>query len=510
MDAAAVSANRQNGVPGTSLLVCASFAVMVLAACKPGPPEGISAICNSNGENKYWVLVRGPCEGLPGGTTYTGCYEKVVTTPIFKCYGKDEWLAMDTGDTGDTGDAETGEAEETGGIDRAGWPTHEPSLTYIRNYCTGRCDDINAEKSGQTATCEADNWIIYGYDDIDKIRSKVLATALEDPGALNCDPDFGKWRRSPAESKVVQDDSVLWPSDSSTIDLACSTVQSCAELFDENVMGHLVHSSPTLPANDESEADYLVTAGISSSTLMLRIANPDNPSQGSNPVEGRIEYTALDCGQPTCPLYLGNLTITNTSDTWDLHSEALNADIDVTNLHARLRGPTLGVWRPATGEVYFDDQMLDLRVDFDVAVADEPASTVTKYVTNDGGLFGVRHGDHAIELANLSMRDEDLEAYARLDYDSADGSPPVARFTLSPTVVLGQFEPGLLVSSIPENSTDPDDDLDWKLWLIDGHQVAPGYVIPAGLHTIRLEVRDSRLAFDEREQLVMITHEEQK
>lgn len=202
--------------------------------------------------------------------------------------------------------------------------------------------------------------------------------------------------------------------------------------------------------------------------------------------------------------------VPHTSDTWDLHSEALDADVTVTNLHARLRGPTLGVWRPATGEVYFDDQMLDLRVDFDLAVADEPAAVVTKYVTNDGGLFGIRHGNHAIELINLSVRDEDLEAYATLNYDSVDGSPPVARFTLPPTVVLGPRDAGLLVASIPENSTDPDDDLDWKLWLIDGQQVAPGYVIPAGLHTLRLEVRDSRFAFDEQEQPVTITYEDQE
>jgi hypothetical protein len=106
------------------------------------------------------------------------------------------------------------------------------------------------------------------------------------------------------------------------------------------------------------------------------------------------------------------------------------------------------------------------------------------------------------------MRDEDLEAFASLEYDSVDGSPPVASFTLPPTVVLGQLEPGLLVSSIPENSNDPDDDLDWKLWLIDGQQVASGYVISPGLHSIRLEVRDTRNAFDAQEQLVEITYED--
>jgi hypothetical protein len=496
---------RQHGASCTSLLMWAGLALAVLTACNPKPPEGIYVICDSNGTNQYYKFDPNAwCPSADGIGWIVGCHVPVPAENISRCYGKDEWLDMDTGD------GETGEAEDANGIYRSGWPTHDPSLTYIRTNCTSYCDYVHAKKSGETATCLVDNWIIYGHDGVNKIPSKVLATALEDPGALNCNPDLGKRKRSPAESNVVQDDIVLWPSDSSTIDLACSTIQSCAELFDENVMGHLVRSSPTPPGDDEAEADYLVTVGVSSSTLTLRIANPDNPSQGSNPVEGRVEYTALDCGQPTCPFYLGNLTVTNTSDTWDLHSEALSADVDVSNLHVRLHGPTLGVWRPATGEIYFDDQMLDLLVDFDLAVAGEPASTVTKYVTNDGGLFGIRHGNLGIELTNLSMLDGDLEAYATLDYHSVDGSPPVASFTLPPTVVLGQLDPGLLVSSIPENSTDPDNDPDWKLWLIDGQQVAPSYLIPAGLHTIRLEVRDSRLAFDEHEQLVMITYEEQK
>jgi hypothetical protein len=135
MDGTDVSAARQHGASRTSLLMWTGLAAMWLAACNPKPPEGISVICDSNGENKYHVRVRGRCEGLPGGTTFTGCFTEVPAAPIFKCYGKDEWLAGDTGDGG-TGEAD-GEAEETEGIDREGWPTHEPSLTHIRNYCTG-------------------------------------------------------------------------------------------------------------------------------------------------------------------------------------------------------------------------------------------------------------------------------------------------------------------------------------------------------------------------------------
>jgi hypothetical protein len=457
--------------------------------------------------NAYWIPIRGKCS-LEDQLANKDCYVK-THGPIFKCYGKDEWLDMDTGDTGDDG-----EAAETEGIDRDGWPTHEPSLLYIQKYCSDQCGSIGATAGDRNfemqPICVDENWDIYGYDGIHKIFSRMLATALEDPGTLNCHPDFGKWKRHPAKSQVVQDGDVVWPSDGSLVELPCSTIQSCAELFDQNVMAHLMHSSPTPPGDDEAEADYLVTAGIHSSSLMLRIANPDVPSQASNPVEGRVEYTALDCGQLTCPLYLGNLTVSNTTDAWDLHSEELSADVEVTNLQVRLRGPTLGVWRPATGELYFDSHMLELRVDFDLAVAGDDASTFTSYVTNDDGLFGIRHGNHDVELSSLSMRDQDLEAYATLDYDSVDGSPPVASFTLPPTVVLDQLDPGLLVASIPESSTDPDDDLDWKLWLIDGQQVAPGYVIPAGLHTIRLEVRDSRFAFDAQEQPVTITYEGQE
>lgn len=499
MDDTDVSA-AQHGVLRTARLMGASVAAMLFVACTQGPTTGISVICESNGKNKISKPKPGLCPQA-GGPDEEECYDLVPIDPIFKCYGKDDWLTMDIG--------EMGEVEETEGIDPSSWPIHEPSLAYIRKYCTEKCTEIGAQ-NGQQYTCDEINWIIFGYDGVNKVFSKVLATALEDPGALNCNPELGRWKRSPAGSKVVQGDSALWPSDSVIIDLACATVQSCAALFDENIMGHLAQSSFTPPGNDEADADYLATAGIGSSTLMLRIANSDNPSQGSNPVAGRIEYTALDCGQPTCPLYLGNLTVTNTSHSWDLHTEALNADVEVTNLHVRLRGPTLGVWRPATGEIYFDEQMLDLRVDFDLAVAGEPASTVTKYVTNDAGLFGVRRGNNAIEWMNLSMREGDLEAYATLHYDSVDGSPPVASFSLPSTVVLGQSDAGLLVSSIPENSTDPDGDLVWKQWLIDDQQVGSGYVILPGLHTIRREVRDSRSAFDAQEQLVLITYEDQE
>jgi hypothetical protein len=266
----------------------------------------------------------------------------------------------------------------------------------------------------------------------------------------------------------------------------------------------------TTPGDNEAEADHLVTSSdISWSMLMLGIVNADLPSEDSNWVSGRVEYTALDCGQSTCPFYLGNVRIMNSSDSWNLYSEAENASISVTNFHIQLRRPTLGVWRPSTGEIYFDPQALDLNVDLDLAIDGEPAPSATMHVANRDSVFGIVHGSNDLELSNLSMSDGNLTASASLHFDSIDGSPPIASFMLPPTVMLAPSAPGLLVSSISEHSTDPDNDADWKLWLVDGQQVGPGYVIPVGLHVIRLEVRDSRFAFDHHEQLVMIEHGEQ-
>lgn len=435
-------------------------------------------------------------KGAPPTTLVLACYEQVDAEHLTYCYGKDEWL------TADTGDSETGGAPD--GIDPANWPHDDSSLAYIRTNCTSKCIDWHAEQSGESYICDPNSWVI-------KSLKEALATDLEDPSALNCWVDSRKRSRSLATTNVIEANSPsLWPSDSSVITLACSNYQTCAALFDEDIMGHLALDGMATPGDNEAEADHLVTSsGMSSSRLTLGIANVDLPSEDSNWVGGRAEYTALDCGQSTCPFYLGNLHVMNTSDAWILYSEADQASVSVTNIHIQLRRPTLGVWRPSTGEIYFDHQALGLTVDYDLTIDGEPVPAATTHAANRAGLFGILHGNNGMELYNVSMHEGDLTASATLHFDSVDGSPPVASFMLPPTVVLDPHAPGLLVSSISEHSTDPDGDPDWKLWLIDSQQVGPGYVIPAGLHTIRLEVRDSRFAFDAQEQLLLITHAEQ-
>jgi hypothetical protein len=257
--------------------------------------------------------------------------------------------------------------------------------------------------------------------------------------------------------------------------------------------------------DNESEADFLVTSSdSSSSSLLLKINNPNEPSQASNWVGGRIEHTALDCGDSTCPFYLGHMTLTNTTDTWDLYSDAESDDLDVENIEIRLRRPVLGLWRPATGEVYLGDEMLDFRIDFELTIGDGSPMTLTKYATNDGQIFGEVGPDDTVEFTGLSVSDGDLSAVANIDYDSVDGRPPVASITLAADYALPNDASGLQLSEITNHSSDPDDDLSYQLWIVDGVQVAPTHQMGLGSHTLRLEVRDSRYAFDSLQQSVMI------
>jgi hypothetical protein len=65
---------------------------------------------------------------------------------------------------------------------------------------------------------------------------------------------------------------------------------------------------------------------------------------------------------------------------------------------------------------------------------------------------------------------------------------------------------GLLISSILDGSSDPENDIATKLWIVDGQQRAYDYVIPTGSHTLILEVEDERGAFDIDEQVVTIIY----
>lgn len=107
------------------------------------------------------------------------------------------------------------------------------------------------------------------------------------------------------------------------------------------------------------------------------------------------------------------------------------------------------------------------------------------------------------EVARFVTEDSEFVIGAHLDYDTLLGSPPVADHGLS-RKVEAPYGPGLPISSLTDDSWDPDGDINEKIWFVDGRERSMGDIIPAGMHTIGLRVIDGRGALDFHESSVMI------
>jgi hypothetical protein len=477
----------------TALYITLTGFVFATLGCE-NPPEydGVYVRCYHSGQNWIWRYTEGLC---PGDL----CAEDQVHYSPTPCFGPEEWLASG---------GDTGGAAENEGIDRHNWPTHEPSDTYIRNRCTDLCDTAGLKKdpySGAPLTpeCDPENWQLQN-------KPGQVGSLIENPGELTCitPKSDNKAGSNPAGTDVIPAGRApRWQSDNATISLACGDYLNCADDFKQNFIRFLSPANPSeLPRDDASEADYLATSsGTSSSLLTLFVANSGSPSSDADWVAGRIEYTALDCGLATCPFYLGNLVLTNTVDTWDLWSADFNADVKVTDVDARLRWPVLGVWRPSTGEIYLPAAMLDFQVKADVKIGSFTPFPVTRVATNTLDVFGEVSSTGAVDLSGLALTDGELAAFADVEWDSVDGEPPVASISVASTVSIPSGHAGYPITSITNNSSDPDNDLAYTLWFVDGVQLADTYEIPAGTHSVRIAVVDSRFAFDTAEVSVTVT-----
>jgi hypothetical protein len=70
--------------------------------------------------------------------------------------------------------------------------------------------------------------------------------------------------------------------------------------------------------------------------------------------------------------------------------------------------------------------------------------------------------------------------------------------------VMAPSADGLPASSLIDASSDPDNDIEEKLWFVDGVVRASSYVIAPGIHTFALRVIDERGATDVDEGVVEV------
>ena len=124
-------------------------------------------------------------------------------------------------------------------------------------------------------------------------------------------------------------------------------------------------------------------------------------------------------------------------------------------------------------------------------------------VTNELEIFGAINAGEIV-LQNLIVDDgSSLEFEANLDFDTLAAEPPISVPGLTSTMVAPTGA-GLPVSSLTDASTDPDNDIDSRVWFVDGVKRSGAYVIPTGTHLISLRVIDARGATDEDGATVLI------
>jgi hypothetical protein len=459
---------------------CRAVLALVIGAlgCKPVPePDGLYILCQGH-DDLYWINSRGQ-----------------RTDQINVCVPEsylDETGAEGTGDE----------------IDLEEWVNDTEDLDFLRTLCVEQCkiatwDEASSKCDPYNDTSNEFVWEIENY------RGQPTPDPLmeiTEPWRLTCASPSALLANAPWETAVVPAGAPAWPGTHDLVSVACGDFGGCADLFTAEIGEVLYYDdSATLWGADMGYADYLATTSPESSRLEIKILNPGGtPSSDTYDVNGRIEYSAPDCGQTECPFYLANLTLANTEDTWGLHSENLRTDIYISDISIQLRRPTLGVWNTSTNQVYVGKERLDIFVYVTHQVGHEPPVEGGYLITNLDGNFGEIVEGGGIEIRNLvAGGGADVEFEADIGYDTLVGEPPTADSGLG-AFIIAPSDAGLPIFSITDASSDPDGDIDAKIWFVDGIARTADYVIPLGIHEVSLRVIDARGASDDDKRIVEV------
>jgi hypothetical protein len=472
--------------------------LLLLTACSGGGEGGSGCISEPPDSLYVW------CNGAPGGLYYEkantlgpcvsgDCLDEVPRFSV--CLGPE--LYNETGDTG------------SGDIDLDTWTNDTTDIDFIRSVCVAECKNRDAVGNGE---CEQDpdSGVYWQVENYEGLVVPDPGNQIDDPWHLGCWSPQASLAPLPWQTTVIPfGTSPAWPSNPTQgFALNCGDFEICAKEFVPPILGYLSYDDTVdLWGPNLGNADYLATtSGTSATSITITINNPTGPSSATNVADGRIEYSTSNCGALECPFYLANLTLANTADTWQVYSHDLDAKIYITDITLQMRRPTLGVWNTSTNEIYLGEKRIDIYVTGTVQVGTETPMEGAFLVTNLDAIYGEIGSAGDIQVLNLIADDGgSIALEVDLDLDTLSGSPPIADHGLR-TIVSAPSGAGLPISSLTDDSWDPDSDIVSKFWIVDGVERQTSYVIPPGTHTIGLGVMDERGALDIDEDVVMVQY----
>ena len=479
------------------------LSIGLLAACETGGQpsqfDGVSVYCFDDNENNQIVVHNGTqFEAVPPQyapfTTLDGlqvCIRPPDDPAPFD-YVNDWVGGGGGGDTGGTG----------GGSANISYPIIEAAL---RQRCSERCVARHDKQSGGVEylpdgsgpypVCEDSNW------------TQIITQAWHPSYGLNCIVGKSGWLVG--DGSEVDWDLAPWPGPQS-LPVDCDLNGDCTDYFWASLADFIMPLSGIGPIAPETRrADYLAS-DVGSMDLAIVIDPQQSPTAGPNdmqPVHGIAEYSAADCGQAACPLYLGNLFGTG-PNAWEVDLAFDDGNGGTVVLPKSLRDVQLdlmqsvmGVRRMSDGVVAFGEGTVHMQLSFTVESCPTCDPTgdgpYTIMVENKEVLFGffnpiptlAGHASPAFEI-NLSFPFQSGFIAVNV-YVEPDEHPPEAGHTL-PASRRCNDPDGYLLPPSALASVDPDLDLAFQYWVVDGLFHDPSEPIPVGQHTIAVEAWDSR------------------
>lgn len=302
----------------TSLLKITTTTLFVL-----GVPACLEPIDPINDSAESGVADSGmvdPTDGLQPGT-------------YFVCYNDSNYMVNSAGQSVDFDLMHTCVSLE----DPLNWMSDE-NMQKVLEGCSQTCQKTIG---GQNNKCE-----IAGWKGAEPVNPDVLNST--------CDPneyfhDLG--------GDILWLDGVQSPKRQ----LKCDLKGTCGDLFG-------VEIADKLKGEVRSPDDRESSGAEQAADLQLQVTYG---KASALQLEGHIEFSTLDCGEEACPIYLGDVDLSQAQASWPVLLD-LGAfgriDKQVSNVHARLARPALGI-ALEDGQIAFPAEALLFRVEVDVAGA---------------------------------------------------------------------------------------------------------------------------------------------
>lgn len=431
---------------GKMLMALPALAGCEGGGCSTAEPDSVVLRCDNHG-NHGWQWSNQRCETENGEVTscpvpYTPDYHTICVN------------------------------EELDGFDPDDWENH---LDEVRDLCVADC---NAELHGFPGTeyqkvCERENLgeirPQFGWEpgDGNNCVRDAFRNADVDGGAIDWNPGGAPDSRAP---------------------LSCDLNSSCCEEFAANICGDI--ASADLTSTSGRGGDYLSEL-TSQSTVRLDL--PGRNADDTEVVGGEAEYTASECGEETCPFYLGHLGASGGDAVWNVRvNRVIRKNVD--DVFVDLMQPVMGVWSPQDGRVVFQEGALRLRTRFTVEgpVVREGDGSYDVEMVSDRPVMGTFDNGVLSLQGQFQLRNDDERAILDLEFRPVR-FPPVAALDV-PDVIQCTSDGGAILESAFDVSYDPNGDTLRSVFVLDGATTLAGTRVAPGEHTLQVLVENSTRA----------------